>query len=92
MNEDVKWVSLTYPDHSQRVIRATRCVDLILMIKGSLEDRDVYTSDGSGVIKSDYVFDVKYQRFIEVEGVVVKEFDSKPKYEREVDRFASRFI
>lgn len=92
LDDDVKWIRITYLDKSQRIIRATRCVDLILKIRGSLEDRDVYYPDGRGVIRPNYVFDVKYERFIEVENLKVGEFENKPKYEREVDKFASRFL
>ena len=90
LDTDIVWVKLTYPDSSESIFRATRSKNIIEDVLGQKELRDIF----SGNVLSDlYVFDVSSKCFVNISNVIrIEEFKSKPKFSREVDKFASSFI
>ena len=90
LDVDIVWVKITYPDNSESIFRATRCKQIIEDVLGQKELRDIF----SGETLSDlYVFDVSSKCFVNISNINrLEEFKSKPKFSREVDKFASCFI
>lgn len=90
MIEDVSWVRLRYPDDSERILRATTNVDVILLLTKNLPNRDVYCSNG--FIKEGYIFDVKNLALVDISDCELEIFNKKPEFSREVDKYANSFI
>lgn len=91
MDEGITWVSLTYDDKSQVIFRGTKNIDIIRQCSKEIPDLDVY--DSNGLLKEGFIYNTILDKVVEVEpGVVVETFESKPKYRRRVDKYASAFI
>lgn len=90
LDTDIVWVKITYPDDSESIFRATRCKQIIEDVLGQSELRDIFSGN---VLNSLYIFDVLSKCFVNISKIKnIEEFKSKPKFSREVDKFANSFI
>lgn len=84
------WIKLTYKDSSERIFRGTQNLNIIKDFIDSPIAEDFINSPDS--ISENYVFDIKNRSFIEINGLDMETYKSKPEYTRRVDRFAGSFI
>lgn len=92
LNNTVAWVKLTYRDSSCRILKATRSLEAIEFYNKDLIDRDIYDFENR-TLKSGYLFDINNLSIVDVaDDVDIEVSKSKPKFDREVDKYASSFI
>lgn len=89
---EIKWVKIKYRDSSLRVFRATIDTSIIRDISGKIPDREIYNEDKTR-LERNYLFDVKNEVVVEIpDTAFVSYSDTKPSFDREVDKYANSFI